>query len=83
MSQEDIDKNNKMNELYERLKREKYVRDIKKKEEDELRLKKELEEREERRLRNIQEREELGKMSDVDLQKYYIKSNQEREERLR
>ena len=53
MSQEDIDKNNKMNELYERLKREKYVRDIKKKEEDELRLKKELEEREERRLRNI------------------------------
>jgi hypothetical protein len=42
-----------MNELIERLKREKQVRDQKNREEEELRIKKEIEEREERKLKNL------------------------------
>ncbi len=42
-----------MNDLIERLKREKQVRDQKNREEEELRIKKEIEEREERKLKNL------------------------------
>jgi len=53
MSKEDYENSLKMNELIERLKREKQVRDQKNKEEEELRIKKEIEEREERKLKNL------------------------------
>ena len=42
-----------MNDLIERLKREKQVRDQKNREEEELRIKKEIEEREKRKLKNL------------------------------
>jgi len=42
-----------MNELIERLKREKQVREQTNREEEELRIKKEIEEREERKLKNL------------------------------